>query len=214
MDIILVLLAVLVGFIIYKTVFFLSKRISALAKIASLDKEEHISAKFTRSPILSTLFLSKMPDAAVEIGKTVYLIRFYNGVGGKTQVHFANEEYSAKYLVRQYTLFNQAFRRSQAKTPSSDTVATNVRVKIVPKLSVPEKYSGEDWKVVPVLIFNPAPNSVSYVSETKTSIKLAFTGDEFHGIKIFTGSSFYAFAERAGREYGAKLREEYEREWG
>ena len=55
-------------------------------------------------------------------------------------------------------------------------------------------------KTVPVWIFNPAPGEVSLVTEEKTSIKLAFTGDTVYGEQIFTASTFAAYAERVFRD--------------
>ena len=82
--------------------------------------------------------------------------------------------------------------------------SANVRRKliIVPKLEIPEEYKNAEElgkKIVPILVFNPAPSNLTYVSDEKTSIKLAFTGDEFRGIKIFTGTSAANFLEREAR---------------
>ena len=40
---------------------------------------------------------------------------------------------------------------------------------------------------------------MSYVTEGKTSIKVAFTGDEVYGRKIFTASTFEIFVDREAR---------------
>ena len=50
-----------------------------------------------------------------------------------------------------------------------------------------------------ILLFSPAPCEVSYVTEEKTSIKLAFTGDTLYSFKIFTPSTFATYAEREYR---------------
>ena len=90
-------------------------------------------------------------------------------------------------------------------------------VKILPKLQIPEEYvirdEFDERKVVPVLLFNPAPCEVSYVSEAKTSIKVAFTGDEFYGMQIFTASTFVSYADRMMREEEAKEKQLFFDNW-
>jgi hypothetical protein len=65
--------------------------------------------------------------------------------------------------------------------------------------------------IVSVLILNPSPSVLSYVSDEKTSIKIAFTGDEMYGIKVFTGSTFLRYIDRMKREEERLERERLER---
>ena len=73
---------------------------------------------------------------------------------------------------------------------------------VLPNFPTPENLADESYgkNVEKILLFTPAPNEVSYVTEEKTTIKLAFTGDEFYGMKIFTTSSFIAYADRETRK--------------
>ena len=50
-----------------------------------------------------------------------------------------------------------------------------------------------------ILLFNPAPHAVSVVLPEKTGIKVALTGDEVFGMKIYTGSSFVECVKRQAR---------------
>jgi hypothetical protein len=128
-------------------------------------------------------------------------LRYYNGKGRRYQVHFANEEYSVRFqilLIR--SLFASGGRLLSGHSRVAESTTT-VRRKliIVPKLQVPDEYKNAEAlgkKIVPILVFNPAPSNLTYVSDEKTSIKLAFTGDSFRGIKIFTGTSAANFLER------------------
>ena len=62
-----------------------------------------------------------------------------------------------------------------------------------------------------MLIFTPAPNEVTYVTETKTRIKSAFDGDLMYGQMIFTSTTFVSYADRMERE--EKYRKEEEFSW-
>ena len=55
-------------------------------------------------------------------------------------------------------------------------------------------------RVVPALIFSPAPGEVSFVTEERTSIMTAFTGDAVYGTRIFTPDTFVRYVERQHRE--------------
>ena len=78
------------------------------------------------------------------------------------------------------------------------------RAGILPKLQIPDEYikisPSDEREIIPVLIFNPAPGEVSYVTEEKSSIKIAFSGDEFRGEKIFTPTTFVIWADRKKRQ--------------
>ncbi len=203
-----ILFALLLAVIIYTVslIRMFAKRMSAICKIKKLSKEnEKIKLKFTRNVFASLFKMSHTPDITAEVGNKIYLVRFYNGRGRRTQVHFANEEYSALFsilLVR--NLGGMRGKQSQGieTAASQSTTTIRRRVKIIPKLKIPEEYihAPDAGKVlVPVFIFNPAPSNVSYVSDEKTSIKLAFTGDKFRDTLIFTGSSFVRYLDREAR---------------
>lgn len=185
------------------------KRLAAIRKIARACRS-CATLTFTRSPVASLFKMSRTPDIGIELGDKIYLCRFYNGRGRRAQVHFANAEYSAvyyKFIVHRFYAINIRSRRS---SPSPSSSATRIRVRILPPLLVPARYSSaaaSGKELVTVLIFNPAPSGVSYVSDAGNSIRIAYTGDEFRGIKIYTGSSFAAFVDREGRALKARSEE-------
>lgn len=204
MKVVLYIIAIYLFYRVFCLLKFTFKRIAAVRKLRKLDGYGGIRVKFPRKPFAHFFKMSKKPDAVFEIGDTVYLARFYNGRGGKAQVHFANEEYSAVFSVLLIRSFFSLSFKVRKGAHAHSTSGVNVKVKILPKLEIPEEYENFELigkKTVPVLIFNPAPSSVSYVADEKTSIKLAFTGDEFRGIKIFTASSFANFLERETRYF-------------
>ncbi len=202
-TVILVIAAIYVFFFIRRCV----KRITVTVKLMKLAvKNDEISLKFTRNPIAAFFKMSHAPDLTLEVGNKIFLVRFYNGRGPRSQVHFANAEYSAVFsilMVRSFggmasaitNLGGRGVRRSQSTT----SIMTKVR--IVPKLDC-EAHKRPGKMLIPVFIFNPAPSNVSYVSAEKTSIKLAFTGDIFNDTMIFTGSTFKSYIEREARHVG------------
>ena len=208
------LITLLVIFTLIKGValsIYLAKRIKAHLRFKSLASSGKVQLKFTRSFIASLFKISHAPDLVAEIDDKIYLLRYYNGRGGKYQVHFANEEYSVRFrilLIR--SLFASGGRLLSGHSAVAESTTTvNRRTIIVPQLEIPEEYRDAEergLKIVPVMVFNPAPSSLTYVSDEKTSIKLAFTGDEFRGIKIFTGSSAANFLEREQRYFDNALK--------
>ena len=139
-------------------------------------------------------------DIKVEILDTVYFIRIYSGGGAAASVHFANEEYSAVFT-------RLAGAKKSPKGTGSSSLAMSAGINLSARvihlapLQIPEGDSTlQGKKVVRVLILNPAPGVLSYVTEEKTSIKIAFTGDEMHGMLVFTSSTFTAYADRMKRE--------------
>ncbi len=185
---------------------YVTKRARAHLRFKALAKQGKFKLKFTRSFFASLFKISHAPDLIAEIGDKIYLLRYYNGKGGRYQVHFANEEYSVRFqilLIR--SLFSTGGRLiSGHSNVAESTTTVRRKVIIVPKLQIPEEYEAYEElgkKIVPIMVFNPTPSSLTYVSDEKTSIKLAFTGDSFRGIKIFTGTSAANFLEREQRYF-------------
>lgn len=195
-EIIIIITAAVLG---YKFFTWFSKRTTLLRRLSRLKREQNANItlhSFAYKPIWLT---KSTPDITVELGNTIYAIRVYSGIGGARSVHFANEEYSCNYLR-----FRVSARSPQGSGANSlsMTPGVNLSAKVyrLPPLKVPDEYYGMGKRVVPVMILNPAPSVLSYVTDEKTSIKIAFTGDEMHGMKVFTADSFVRYAERMKRE--------------
>ena len=206
-DIINLILFVVLLVYTCRLVMWISKRVLLISKLKSLKKECGATVKFLRLPFLPTSLMSEAPDATVEINDTVYLIKFYSG-GSMKYVHFASPKYSVRFAKMKAGRFVVNTKwRSGAFSAVSNAFNVGAKVFIMPDFPIPENIKAEGYgkKIEKVLIFNPAPFEVSYVSEEKTTIKLAFTGDEFYGVKIFTASSFAAYADRETRKNDAMM---------
>ena len=144
---------------------------------------------------------SEKADITVEILDTVYLIRLYSGGGITKFVHFASPKYSVRFSRLKTGRFVINGRiRSRFVTFADSAFNVGTRVIILPDFPIPDDDRFFGKKIERVLLFNPAPNEVSYVTEEKTSIQTAFDGDEMYGMKVFTGSSFIAYADRETRK--------------
>ena len=163
--IIFLLLLVLVG----KLVVFIGKRLGMLAKIYALKKQ--CDAKITlHSFVLRPMWWKcKTPDITVQIRDTVYRLHLYNGGGRARYVHFASDRFSVVYskwkTVMRSSLGVQGLPRNLGLT-----LSVKGEVNVIEPLS---SYQGRG-RVENILLFSPAPEEVSYVTEEKTSIKLAF----------------------------------------
>ena len=187
------------AFILWRFASYVSKRIGLLRCLSQLKKECDAKITLHKSPFRPMWRASKEPDVTVKILDTVYLIRLYSGISPSRSVHFANEEYSCIYLRLRVSARapHGTGANSLAMTPG---VNISAKVRRTPPLEIPQEYDGSGKKVVKVMLMNPAPNVLSYVTPEKTSIKIAFTGDELHGQKVFTAETFMRYADRMKRE--------------
>ncbi len=203
-DIINLILVVIGVGIAYRLVSWVWRRVSLCVRLAGLKKACGAKITYQRFPLLPTFMASERADITVEILDTVYLIRLYSGGGITRFVHFASPNYSVRYSrVKTGRFVINGRIRSRFITFADSAFNVGTRVIILPDFPIPEDDRFYGKRIERVLLFNPAPNEVSFVSEEKTSIRTAFDGDEMYGIKVFTGSSFIAHADRESRKNDA-----------
>ena len=196
----LVLLVLAVAFAI-RLIYWLYKRMVMIFRLYRLTRTHNGELRFLRLPLLPNSLTTAKPDISVKIGDTVYLLRLYSGGTRYSLVHFASEKFSVRYVKmasKWVTLGGARGRYAIVDVAHAFTVRSKVFV--TPPMQIPEEYTRERINVEKILLFNPSPNTVSYVTPEKTRIQLAFTGDEFNGMKAFTGSSFVAYADRQTRK--------------
>ncbi|MBR2930899.1 MAG: hypothetical protein IKC32_06685 [Clostridia bacterium] len=204
-DIIKLILTVIIVWIGFNFLTWFIKRTALIFKLLGLKKSCNAKVSLLSFPYRPMWLVREGADARVEIMNTVYLIRFYSGGGISKSVHFANESYSCIYM----RLKGLRGVRGMGRSSLAMSSGINLYAKVVytPPFPIPEEYSESEKHIVRALILNPAPGMLSYVTEEKTSIKIAFTGDELYGIKVFTASTFERYAERMMREEQRLLRE-------
>jgi len=191
------ILFIIISFILYKLIKNVTSRIRLVAKLASLKKLCGAKVTYLKFPLISLIRWQAKPEIMVEIRDTVYLIRTIGAGGASKSFHFASPRFTVTFTKFFMVLTPRSWRAMRGRAANISGMHIFIKVRTLPELQVPEELSRDPRKkIVPVLIFSPAPGSLTYVAEEKTSIKLAFTGDEFYGHKIFTASTFVAYADR------------------
>ena len=201
-DIINIFLLVILCILIIRLVLWTRKRIALIFKLKKLVRVHSGEIKFLRCPFLPTRMTSEKPDIRIKILDTVYFIRLYSGGNKKHLVHFASENYSVRYMKMALRMLSSVRRRGTgiAFVESSKAFTVRAKVYVTPPMKIPAEVDGTQLNTEKIILFNPAPHAVSYVNPERTRINLALTGDEMHGMKIFTGSSFVAYADRQTRK--------------
>ena len=195
-DIINIALLIIGIILVLRLSKWIRKRLRLIARLQTLEKEYGGDVKFLRFPLLPTRLGSPKPDVYIRILDTVYLIRLYSGRGKHHMVHFASEKFSVRYMKMALRMLASPRRPGKgiayAESGKAFTVSSRVFVSV--PMEAPEDLIGDAKRVEKILLFNPAPHAVSYVNDERTGIKLALVGDELYGMKIYTGSSFVAYA--------------------
>lgn len=189
-DAIILIILLLSAFFILR---FLTKRTVLVVRLYSLARLTGGKIKLS-SPLLPLIPRPRKGAITLKILDTVYTLRLYSGGGGTKSVHFLDRRYSVTYTRTAIGTVSHSRLRGKARLITSDTLNLGARVCV---LDAPEENTEG---AVEVMLFNPAPMEVSYVDDTGSSVKLAFAGDEMHGEKVFTLSSFISYAERRYRE--------------
>ncbi len=195
-DAILTIIAIYLGI---KLTFFITKRTIMLLRIFALKRECGAKISLHSFPYRPMWLTPKRADITVEILDTVYHIRLYSGGGLAKNVHFASKDYSCVYTQIKGGM--KAYRKAAGQNTPALTSGLNIssRVLVLPPLEIPEADIRGPKHIERVLLMTPAPASVSYVTEAKTSVQIAFTGDEVYGMKVFTASTFFRYADRQSR---------------
>ena len=195
-DIINIALLIIGVLLLLRLSKWIRKRLRLIARLRALVREYDGTLKFLRSPLLPPRVISTRPDVYVRILDTVYLIRLYSGRGKHHMVHFVSEKFSVRYMKMALRMLASPRRPGKgiayAESGKAFTVSSRVFVSV--PMEAPEELIGDAKRVEKILLFNPAPHAVSYVNDERTGIKLALVGDELYGMKIYTGSSFVAYA--------------------
>ena len=198
------LLFLIIAIPICKLLSLVVKRLSDTRKVSALKKECGAKITYTR-PRLSSLFkLSEMPCCIVETDAAIYAIRFISSGGSRRYMHFAREDFFVTYRRSYFTILEMfSVRRYKFKTNAVSSQAAMQSVKILPQLKVPNETVSHaeacGKPLIKVIILSPEPLDLTYVTKEKTSIKIAFSGDEVNGQRVFTAKNFAIFADRENR---------------
>ena len=184
--------------ILVKVFLFTKRRLSLLRSVLRLKKIDTVGVQITNFAALLSKKVTKKPFAKVTVGEKIYAVRLFNGKGFSHAAHIVNNRYASVFLktggaVKVRSLARRAVVAHEAP-----------RVYFPRTVFLPE-VSGEGGERQ-ILLFSPAPRELTYVTDERTSIKAAFTGDEIFGFKVFTKTTFANFIDRDSRGFFDNLK--------
>ena len=177
--------------LIYKVIHFTLKRLFLLISVLGLAKIDGVSLEGLRPLAFFYPRVTKKPVVRVKIFGCSYAVRLFSGKSSLYAVHIANREYAAVFMKSGGAVKVRRFVRSMRAVHEGSRVYFPRTVIMKPIECPPDERE--------VMIFSPAPRELTYVTEKRTSIKVAFTGDEIYGMKIFTKTTFSNFVDRESR---------------
>ena len=185
--------AIIVGALIvsYKILFFTVKRTRLLITVMRLAKLPGVTLEDTRPLVFFSPFVSRKPVTRVKVYSKFYAVRLFSGKSSLYAVHIASREYAAVFMKSGGATKARRIGRSLKAVNEGSRVYFPRTVIMKPMQALPDDKE--------IMLFSPAPRELTYVSEKRTSIKIAFTGDEVYGMKIFTNSTFINFIDRSTR---------------
>lgn len=204
MDFVNIIIFLLIAVPIYKISILVYIRTRDYLKLSKLKGECNAKINYTRPPIFSLIKASSLPDLVIETDAEIYAVRFLSSGGRHRFMHLARRDFLVTYRRSYFALLEMfSFRRYKFKVTGSGSETASQRVKILPRLAVPKEISERaellSKPLVKVIILSPEPLEFTYVTKEKTSIKLAFSGDEVDGYKVFNAKNFLAYADRQTR---------------
>ena len=178
--------------LIYKVIHFTLKRLFLFLSVMRLSRIAGISLEELRPLAFFYPRVTKKPVVRVKIFGCSYAVRLFSGKSSLYAVHIANREYAAVFMKSGGAVKVRRFVRSMRAVHEGSRVYFPRTVIMKPIECRPDERE--------VMIFSPAPRELTYVTEKRTSIKVAFTGDEIYGMKIFTKTTFSNFVDRESRK--------------
>ena len=192
------LIFVIIALTVIKAFYTVQKRVRSTRKLLSL-KKAGADVRLFPSLLLSHFRISKCADAIVRIGKRIYLIRFLSGRSALSFVHFASERFVTVYSKIRFSVGNLLSRRREAQGNTLNDTSRQ-KVYVIPKLEIPKECEAyKTYEITEVIMLDPEPAEVTFVTKEKTSIKAAYTGDGVYGRLIFTPDTFVTYADRMKR---------------
>ena len=199
--IIIILLAVGIGALV-----FLTRRIALALRLRSLKKIKGAEVKLQAPLSLFSRGVSKRPYISVKVDGVTYDVHLFNGVGYTRVVHIASPKFAVVFTrlggitPRRVSKTLTARPRAVVVMPSG---VARAKTRVIPE---PKREAGH----IPVLLFCPEPSELTYVTKERTSIKVAFTGEQVGNWLIFTKSTLIRHMDRRARGFfdGVRIYEE------
>ena len=187
------ILLLILLWVIVSLVCFSVKRIRLLVSVLKLGKINGVSVEIISYLAFIAPKPLKTPAARITVRDKTYSVRIFNGKGALYATHIANERYAVVFLKSAGAPKVRFFGRRHVRVTQMKSSVYFPRTVIMPP-----REENED---IPVMIFNPAPRELTYVTPEKNSIRVAFTGDSVNGEMIFTMGTFARYIDRDSRGF-------------
>ena len=172
---------------------FEAKRISLLISVLRLRRLDGVEVAICSIFAFLLPMIAATPAFRVKVHSKTYAVRLFSGKGSFHAVHIVNREFAAVFMKSGGAVKVRRFVRSMRAVHEDSRVYFPRTVIMKPM----ERYPDE----IEIMLFSPAPRELTYVSESRTSIKVVFTGDEVYGMRIFTKTTFCNFIDRDTRGF-------------
>ncbi len=170
------------------------KRLKLLYTVSCLGKIDGVHVEIDSYLSFFIPRPTRTAAARVTVGDKVYSVRIFNGISASHSVHFASRKFASVSIKTPGATKARIFGRHVSAVKMDSGSAHFARTVIMPPMQ-------DEGCLIPVIIFNPAPRELTYVTPEKNSIKVAFTGDTVMGVRIFTRSTFANFIDRSSRGF-------------
>ncbi len=202
-EFILIITALVIGL---GLITFLTRRAWLIIRLFRIRKIDGASIKLTSPLSLLSRGVSRRPLISVTLGGAVYDVHLFNGGGRSRVVHIASPKFAVVFTrlggitPRRVSKTLTARPRAVVVMPSG---VAGAKTRIIP---TPARKNGH----IPVLLFSPEPSELTYVTKERTSIKVAFTGEQVGSWLIFTKDTLIRHLDRRSRGFfdGVKIYEE------
>lgn len=171
---------------------FIYKRLSLLFAIISLGKEEGVRIEKINYAAFLLPRMTRSPAVKLSASGEVFSVRLFSGKGQRYAAHLASERYAAVFM-------KSGGEEKVKRTPAGKVmVRDEARVYFPRTVILPAEEIERDENSV--IIFSPSPRELTYVTKTRTAIRVAMTGDLVFGSRVFTKTTFINYIDRLSRD--------------
>jgi hypothetical protein len=156
-------------------------RVKLMRQIKELCKQRDFHLKTHRNPFLSFLYKGKRFDFTIETPQKTYVVKLITCFSKIKIYHFIDEESYVTYFKTFIVL------------PMATKVTEGVHWSCYHRFPRLEKAEGDN--VTHVLLFNPAPNDITYIDK-KGLTQIAGNDTVIGDLQLFNGKGFLNAIER------------------
>ena len=162
----------------YRLVRAILMRISFMRRLKAICKDKQYTLKKLRSPLASVFYKSDKIDLIVDTNDTVYNVKFISSLSRKKVYHFVDETNYITYLKLYFAL------------PMATKFNESILFLSYHRFPWVEKKEADNEKYV--MLFNPVPNSITYIA-TDGARHTLDNGEMLGDFVVYNGKGFFSF---------------------